>query len=329
METEISFTRPSETVTETPVVETPAVVAEPIIDPATGEPTLAKDDAVVAPVVEAPKVDEPAIRKLAIASREARVAREENAKLLAELAETKAKLTAPAATNDAQAELDAIKKDPSLLFKHGWDADKLLKRVLEPESPTETDPVVADLLKRVKEGEERAAKAEVEQKKASDAAKEAEINAKVGEATERVSKYIESKKEEFFLCDADDASSITKSVMKQLDTWVEEDKAKGKVYEPTAEDARNLIDQALKQRHDKRHKRFGSRLVSTPVVADDSTAVNKAAPLRDIPFTDGVRSTKPRDLKTTDPKPKVKSPPTTGEPLPAKASSFELGFTKN
>ena len=218
--------------------------------PAEGEPGKPAE-----PPATPPKPDDKAaaIKAAARASKEARDARKALETVQAEL--TKAK-TAGTNTTDAQATLDAIKKNPALLFEHGWDADKLLAKILAPDEPeTPADPKLAAVeaevkaLKDAKEAETKAAK-EAEEKAQQEAA-EAQTKA----AHANVAKLIGETSETHFLVDADDAPDITAAVVAYCE-------AEG--FSPTTDEAKDLVTQAVRQLHEHREKRFGARLVKQP-----------------------------------------------------------------
>jgi len=309
MADDIEFTLPTEgTTPETPASTTP-------IDPATGEPTLAKLD-VETPVVQVEKKpDEPKApdveATLAVAARASKEARGHKKALEAankELADLRAKVSAVPAVSTEKETLEAIIRNPSMLFKHGWDADKLMKNILDPSAGVEPiDPVKfrEELRKEMLEEIKRASQETPEQKESREADERQKLEANTNRAVEVVTDAIKASSEKYFLVDADDSRGIVDRVTKYCIS---------KNINPTKEQAENLIQQGIKGLHEKRVKRFGSRLNVTPQ--------NSPSTLYELDFTSG--NDKPQHRPEAKP-PAI--PTSSGNPLPTKVQSFEIGFT--
>lgn len=315
MADELTFSVPDTTAT---TVETPIA---PVIDPATGEPSLAPAgdatttvvtpaaaETVVAPVV--PDRDSVALAAAARSSFEARTAKKALADAQKEIESLKANGTS---TTSVQAELDAIKKDPSLLFKHGWDADKLMKRILDPNAAESTADIEARIEAKLQTKLDAALK--VREKTPEEIANEEKTNKdafdrQMSTATSRVSDLIKSESENFFWVDSDDAPGITKAI---FDFCVKEK------FEPTPEQGKALVLQGIKQLHDKRSNRDFAKRNGKIVASAQSPASNEG-----IEFTDGSQKLQQRP----EPKPTAKPPQSTGNPLPTRKPAFELGFTR-
>jgi len=318
MPEDIAFTMPGETPTAETTTETTAT-DKPVIDPATGEPTLAPQETAAAAEApaETPKpVSTPdADAALAVAARSSREARELKKQLAAAQEElTKLKSAPVSQGDDYKAKYEAIKRNPALLYSEGWEGDKLMKALLDPDSANAPQPIDKEALKRELLEEIKAAQAETpEQKSAREASEKAEREQGFVKAAAYVDTVIKSESETHYWVDSDDARSIAEKVVAFCET---------KGINPSREVATDLIRQGIKKLHDLREKRFAARGISRGGSQKPSNVQGA-----ELDFTDQPQTSGKLRVVTESAKPTPKVPGQTGNPLSTKKPVFQIDFT--
>lgn len=310
MPDDIEFTMPGETA---------SAETAPVIDHATGEPSLAQTEPVAvegagtepAKVEPTKAADPDATAALAVAAKASREAREAKRALEAANAELEKLKAAPA--DDYKSKYEAIKKNPSLLYSEGWDADRLMKLLLNPDEalapePIDPEKIKADILAAIKESQQETP----EQKAAREAAEKANKEQNLTNGANFAKSIIKTESEKYFWVDDDDARPIVEKVVafcNQMD------------FVPTREQAADLIRQGITKLHAKREARYAKRT--------GGSASQSPSQSQELGFTDGSESSSRKLVVVPEPaKPTPRVPTTSGNPLPTRTPSFEIGFTK-
>lgn len=296
--------------------ETASAETKTIIDPATGEPTLAKPEAVEGepPVVEAKKEPEkgPDVDAvLALSAKTNRENRELKKKLETIENELKSlKETKPDTSLSEKAALaDAIIKNPSLLLKHGWVEDKLMKQLLDPDSAV--GPITQDQINQmIADAVAKATQESPEAKKRREEQESEGYRVGVDNATKYTTGKITEAKKDFYYVHEDDARGIVERILKHCNE---------KNIKPTNEEGDKLIAKAIKALHEKREAKFGKRQPAPSQQTTEQSPVSNEA----LGFTER-RFAKPQVKIVT---PQHTAPQNTGTPLPTRRAPIEIGFT--
>jgi len=324
----IEFSEPATSTSDA----TGATSTEKPIDPATGEPTLAKVESnETKPAGEVETKTEPtkdpdaetALRVAAKTNRENRELKKQLETLNRELTELKSK---PADNSHAEKLqlLDAIIKNPAILLKHGWEEDRLMKHLLDPNASP--GPVTEEeIQKRIDAAIAKALEEKPEKKQEREQQQSAEYQQRYSNAVAHTTKKIDELRKDNYYVASDDAEGVVKRILSHIQS-VNDKRAKelGDKWDPrvhawipTEEEGNGLINRAVAGLHSVRVKKYGAREVKQETQKTPST-------LTELGFTE-PRSKQQQSPRTESQQP---TPSSNGTPLPTRRILSEIGFTK-